>query len=254
MSKYHSIIGKAIGIATVAAFVLTVSASHALTVPEVLRYDLTWGGIKAGEAVLEIKNSGTTLQFISKASSAGWVSLFYKVDDLVVSTLTQGPSAGIFKHFVGVPYNYRIRLREGRYRRDKELIIDQSAKKVTYINHLDKEKRQYSLKGQVLDPLSSFYYIRTLPLEVGKPVYIDVVDSKKIYKTEIQVLRKEVVETPAGAVNTILIKPLIKSEGTFSRRGDILIWLTDDKRRIPVMLKTKVAVGSVKAVLISGHY
>jgi hypothetical protein len=42
----------------------------------------------------------------------------------------------------------------------------------------------------------------------------------------------------------------MKSESIFYRKGDILIWLTDDEKRTPVLLKTKVPVGSVKAVLV----
>jgi hypothetical protein len=46
----------------------------------------------------------------------------------------------------------------------------------------------------------------------------------------------------------------MKSEGIFYRKGDIFIWLTDDEKRIPVMLKTKVKVGSITAGLVGGRY
>ncbi len=67
-------------------------------------------------------------------------------------------------------------------------------------------------------------------------------------------LRKEKVGVPAGEFDTIVVKPLMKSEGIFSRKGEIYIWLTDDERRIPVMLKTKVKIGSVNATLVGGTY
>lgn len=234
------------------AFFLYISADvFAFDIPEKLHYDLTWAGIKAGESILEAKDNGTDIQFISKANSAKWVSIFYTVEDTVVSTLKKER----FQNFVGVPQNYRIKIREGRHRRDKEIIFDRTSKKVTYINHLDKEKIDFDIDtSSLLDPLSSFYYVRTLSLEVGKSVFIDVFDNKKLYKVEIQVLNKETVETPLGTFKTILIKPIMKSEGIFYRKGDILIWLTDDEKKIPVMLKTKVPVGSVKAVLVNGKY
>lgn len=222
----------------------------AFDIPEKLRYDLTWAGIKAGESVLEAKDNGSHIQFISRANSAKWVSIFYTVEDTVVSTLKKER----FKNFVGIPQNYRIKLREGKHRRDKEVIFDHAAKKATYINHLNNEKTSFDINDSTLDPLSCFYYVRRLPLEVGKPVFIDVFDNKKLYKVEIQVLNKETVETPAGIFKTILIKPIIKSEGIFYRKGDILIWLTDDEKRTPVLLKTKVPVGSVKAVLVGGRH
>jgi hypothetical protein len=42
----------------------------------------------------------------------------------------------------------------------------------------------------------------------------------------------------------------MKTEGIFNRKGAIYIWITDDARRIPVLMKTKVAIGSVTATLV----
>jgi len=221
-------------------------------IPEKLRYDLTWVGIKTGEAELEIRETSKEIQLISKANSSAWASLFHRVDDIVVSTIKKGENKGYCEGFIGVPHNYRLKIHEGRQQRDKEFLMDHAAKKVTYINYLTKEKKEFGINESTLDPLSSFYYVRTLPLEVGKSVFVDVFDSKKLYKAEIQVLKKEVLETPAGIFKTVLIKPIVRSEGIFFKKGDILIWLTDDSRKIPVMLKTKVAVGSVKAILVGG--
>lgn len=225
------------------------SSVNSLDIPERLVYDLTWTGIKAGEAVLETKDEGNHVQFISKAISAKWVSVFYHVEDIVVSTLKKEQNE-YYMDFPLTPYKYRIRLKEGRHRRDKEVIFDSLSKKATYINYLDNEKKELDMENSVFDPLSGFYYIRRVPLEVGKSVYIDIFDSKRMHKTEVQVLKKEMIETPMGKFNTILIKPIMKSEGIFSRKGDIFIWLTDDDKRIPVLLKTKVAVGSVTATLV----
>lgn len=225
------------------------SPAYSFLVPEKLQYDLIWGGIKTGEAVLEVRQAGNDIQLVSKANSSALASLFYRVEDIVVSTVKRGQNADS-TGFIGVPSNYRITIREGRQRRDKEFIMDHAARKVTYINYLAKEKKDFAINESTLDPLSSFYFIRTLPLEVGKSVFIDIFDSEKLYKAEVRVLKKEVLETSAGKFNTVLIKPIVKSDGIFFGKGDILIWLTDDSRRIPVMLKTRIPFGSVKAILV----
>ncbi len=75
-----------------------------------------------------------------------------------------------------------------------------------------------------------------------------------MWNVEVQVLRKERLKTGLGEFNTVVIKPLMKSEGIFNRKGDMVIWLTDDDRHIPVMMKTKIVVGSVVATLVSGTY
>jgi hypothetical protein len=217
-------------------------------IPETLNYDLTWTGIKAGEASLEIRDEGNEMKIISTARSAKWVSVFYTVNDTVESRLSKKRPS------MGQPVNYKINLREGRNRKNKEVIFDYRSLKALSIDHLDKERAEVEIPARVFDSLSGFYYVRTLNLEVGRSVYVTVFDNKKIWDIEVQVLRKERVEVPAGQFNTIVIKPLMKSEGIFYRKGDIFIWLTDDEKRIPVMLKTKVKVGSITARLVGGRF
>ncbi len=134
------------------------------------------------------------------------------------------------------------------------MIFDHAALKATYIDHLENERKEIEVPSFILDPLSSFYFLRTQNLEVGKSLYVTIFDSKKVWNVEVQVLRKEKVEVPAGEFHTIVVKPLMQSEGIFYRKGEIHIWLTDDERRIPVMLKTKIKIGSVNAMLTGGKY
>ncbi|MFZ5907982.1 MAG: DUF3108 domain-containing protein [Nitrospirota bacterium] len=227
-------------------------ASHPapFTVPEKFVYDLTWAGIRAGTASLESVNDGDKVRIISTARSADWISVFYTVEDRIVSTLLREPQ----QTGVGRPHNYRIKIREGRHRRDKEVIFDQTANRATYIDHLKKEKKEYALPDQIFDPISSFFHVRLLRLVVGEPVYVTIFDSKKVWNVEVQILRKEKIALPIGTFNTIVIKPILKSEGIFFGKGEILIWLTDDSKHIPVRLQTKVAVGSITATLVQGTY
>ena len=233
-------------------FISATSIAYAdpFTIPEKFVYDLTWTGIKAGTASLELINDGDKLKIISTAQSAKWVSVFYTVDDRVESTLFKNPADS----FPWQPEKYRIRIREGRHRRDKEVVFDRKTNKATFKDYINNERKDFDLPVTVFDPISSFYYLRTLKLEAGKSVYVTVFDSKKVWNVEIQVLRKERISLPTGTFNTIVVKPLMKSEGIFYRKGEILIWLTDDIKHIPVKLQAKVAVGSITATLVNGNY
>lgn len=226
------------------------SNTASFTIPERLQYDLTWTGIKAGEATLEILEDGDHLLIVSTARSAKWVSVFYKVDDRVESRIRRGDPDSRFLHSL----NYRLKIREGRHRKDKEVVFDATNSKVLYIDYLGNERKEIDVSFPIFDPLSSFYYLRGFNLEIGKSVYVTIFDSKKVWNVEVQVLRKERIEVPAGEFDTIVIKPLMKSEGIFYRKGDILIWLTDDEKRIPVKLQTKVKIGSINANLSGGNY
>ena len=232
------------------SFILSSRNVSAFTVPEKLVFDLTWTGVKAGTATLEVANEKGNTKIISTARSADWVSVFYTVDDRIESVLksAQKPMA------VGLPENYRIKLREGSHRRDNEVIFDHANRQATYINHRENGKKTFNINENCLDPLSSFYHIRTLQYEVGKSLYVNMFDNKKLWDVEVQVLRREKIKTGLGEFNTVVIKPLMKSEGIFNRKGDLYIWLTDDLKRIPVKMQTKVAVGSITATLVGGIY
>ncbi len=225
-------------------------AAFAFRVPEKLVYDLTWGGIKTGAATLEIENLDGLVRIVSTAQSAAWISLLYTVDDRIESVLSRYPQHSS----LGNPRHYRVRIREGRYRRNKEIIFESGKNKALYIDHLKGEKKDIVTHENTFDPLSSLYFIRTLDVVPGKSVYIYVVDGKKLSNVEVRVLRRERITTKLGDFDTIVIQPLLKSEGIFNRRGDMYIWLTDDEKRIPVKLQTKVALGKVIATLTGGEY
>ncbi len=222
----------------------------AFNIPEKLIFDLTWTGLKAGTATLEIVNEKGHVKIISTARSADWLSAFYRVDDRTVSVLKNTQTAS----FIGLPENYRVKLREGSHRRDKEAIFDHANRQVTFIDHIRNEKKDYKIRENTLDPLSSFYFIRTKKYEVGKSIYVDMFDSKKLWNVEVRVLRKERIKTKLGQFDTVVIKPLMKSEGIFNRKGDMYIWLTDDLNLVPVKMQTKAAVGYITATLTGGNY
>ena len=223
----------------------------AFNVPEKLIFDLTWTGVKAGTATLEIVKEKGHAKIISTARSADWLSTFYTVDDRIECILKNTQTMS----FIGLPENYRVKVREGSHRRDKEAIFDHANRQVTFIDHLGNERKTFKIRENTLDPLSSFYFIRTTTkYEVGKSIYVDIFDSKKLWNVEVQVLRKEKIKTKLGEFDTVVIKPLMKSEGIFNRKGDLYIWLTDDLRRIPVKMQSKVAVGAITATLVGGIY
>lgn len=103
--------------------VTRVPGAAAFSVPERLIYDLTWTGIKAGTATLEIVRDGNWLRIISTARSADWISIFYTVDDRTESVLMLPRLPAL----VGFPENYHMKIREGRHRRDKEVTFDQTS-------------------------------------------------------------------------------------------------------------------------------
>lgn len=206
---------------------------------EKLFYDIYWFGIYVGNAVLEAIYDEESLKITSRANSASLISTLYTVEDYAESLVLKGKAL-----------RFRIKQREGRYKSNKETIFDSNNGKVTYFDYLKGKKNEQSLNGVVWDVISGFYYLRTQPLMIGEIVFINIFDSNKLLKAEVSVLRKEKIKVPGrGEVNAIVVKPDLKSEGLFHKKGDIFIWFTDDEARIPVRLETRVSIGRVVAEL-----
>ncbi len=91
-----------------------------------------------------------------------------------------------------------------------------------------------------LDDASFLYFVRTVPLEVGKTYTFNRYFRPDRNPVVVKVLRKETIEVPAGKFNTVVIQPIIKSQGIFAEGGEAQMWLTDDDRHMMVQFKAKV--------------
>jgi hypothetical protein len=217
-------------------------------IPEKLIYRLSWTGIPVGVATQEIFEEGRVRKIISTARSNDWLSAFFPVDDRTESVLEKSGD------FPGRARTFRMLFREGTHFRDREISFNPAAKTAHFFDRKQGEHQYVNIEAETFDIYSSFYYIRHQQLEPGKSVYVNVLDSTELHRIEIRVLRKERIKVPAGEFDTIVIEPMVKSEGVFEGKRGAYIWLTDDSRRIPVKAQTKVTVGSVTAVLTGGNY
>lgn len=229
---------------------MTEMPARAFSIPERLEFNISYTGILAGHAVQEVSRSGNEVHIVSTARSADWLKLFFPVNDRIESILLPASHSSN----IGVPRLYRERISEGWTRFHKDAAFDRQKQVVTTRDYLKKTETTKAITPLTYDTLSSFFYFRTIPLKVGTSYFIEIFDCKKLWNTEVKVLRREEISTPLGRFKTVVIKPILKSEGIFARTGDMHIWLTDDERRIPVLMKSKVKIGSITATLVGGSY
>jgi len=229
---------------------LLVSPAFALTVPERLVYNVSWTGLKAATAVQEVSVKGDELHIVSTTRSAGWLKPFFSVNDRAESVLTRGAGQDGFD----TPKYYKEKINEGKFHTLKEAQFDPQGLKVETKDFLKKTEKTDPIGPMTFDSLSSIYFVRTQELVPGKSIFINIYDCKKLWKTEVRVLRREEISTPAGHFKTIVVKPLLQCDGFFCRTGDVTVWLTDDSLRIPVKMTTKVKIGAITAELVGGSY
>lgn len=213
----------------------------AFGVNEKFTFEINYGFINAGGATMEvaglIEYSGRPCyQIVTRAFSNSFFSKVFKVDDRVESIVD---ALGIFS------WRFEKNLREGGYRADRQYAFDQR-RNVVYF-----EKDTIEVSPYVQDALSSLYFVRTQDLTVGRSVFVDNFTDGKKYALEVKVLRKETIKVPAGSFDCIVVEPLLKSVGVFKHEGNLTVWLTDDRLKMPVLMKSKVLIGSISAELKS---
>jgi len=223
----------------------TTKAHHPFHPGEKLTYTISWSNVfSAGTAVMEIKkekaeNGGDVLRFISTARTIGVVDKFYPVRDTVHSVVDYRTLHSI---------SYDLNSRHGKKKKQRMLLFDHEEGTVSYSSGGAKET--LGIPENTQDALSSLYYIRTKPEFIeGKTIIVDIHDSGKNWAVEVHVLGRERIKTPVGEFNTIKVKTYPKYEGVFMHKGEIFMWLTDDSRRIPVLMKSTITIGSVVATL-----
>jgi len=218
---------------------LRVVENNSFGVGERLEFEISYGPINAGTAVMEVKeivevNGRDCYRVISTARSNRFFSAVYRVEDRVESFID---TRGLF------PWKFRQKLQEGKHRADRWAVYDQ-------INHTASTNRgDLDMPPYVQDVLSIMYYARTREMAVGETLYVDSHSGKKVYPLAVKILRRERVEVPAGDFDCLVVEPMLKAGGLFKHEGRIWVWLTDDSVRLPVLMKTKVIIGTVDAEL-----
>jgi len=230
------------GILVVPSFAGTLACEDLpFKVGEKLTFAVRYGMIKAGIATMEVSDTvdcqgGKCFRIVSEARSTMPFSLFFEVKDSVVSLMDV---RNLYS------WRYEKNVREGDYEAHKVVIFDQ-------VNHLAiyPDGKRIPVAEGVQDVLSSLYYVRTLNLEVGKSVFIQNHADGKNYPLEVKVLRTETITVPAGTFECFVVEPILKASGIFQHKGRLTVWLSTDPSHIPVMMKSKVIIGSINAILI----
>jgi len=214
--------------------------NQAFKVGEKLTFIIRYGPIVAGSSTMAIPeivtiNGSETYRIVTEAKSSAFFSAFFKVRDKVESYIDKD---GLFT------WRFEKHLREGNYRSERIIEYDQINGWV--INNNNDSLR---IPPCVQDVLSSFYYVRTQQLEVGKSLFIDNHADDMLYPLEVKVHKKERVKVKAGEFDCVVIEPILRASGLFSHKGRLIIWLTDDERKIPVQMKSKIFIGYITAEL-----
>ena len=210
------------------------------TLSEKLTYQVSYLGANIGKMIMSSEKKGDETRLTYHAEVTGWISMFYELNDHIETTI----------NIDGYPKHYkRIKLdSNGKKLRDREVTFKDL--KITYVDNLKNKVREYYVKIKHYDLLSGLNAIRKLDLAVGKKYNLPVFEKRKLYNAYIDVLRSEYVVTPLGKSKTLVVDLKLRSKHPRATNVDMIIWFSDDKRRIPVKINSQFAFGATSSQLI----
>jgi hypothetical protein len=215
---------------------------------EKLTFQVRWAFIPAGEAVLqvfpiEIINGHKVYHFGLSARTYPVIDLFYKLRGRIEAYADENLTHSIL---------YK-ETKEGH--RPKKVIVRFNWEKgeVQWSNFGEK-RPPIPVKPGTFDPLSVYYALRLHNLEENMVIEKPLTDGKKWILGRARVIKRERVTVLSGTYDTYLVEPNLEHiGGVFKKSKDakLQIWVTADARRIPVKIKSKIAIGSFVGELMS---
>ncbi len=211
---------------------------------EYMRFVVAYGMVKAGEAELSIQASAKNdqhLHIVGTGKSYSFFDVFFKVRDRYET---------YFNPENKVPTEFVRDINEGGYKKQQHYIFDHEHNWV-----YDKRNgyKSYAIDHEhTQDMISLFYYARLLDtkdLRPGDLLYIPSFVDEEMFRFYLEFKGREVLKTTFGKVNTLKFTPLVQEGRVFKDKETMTIWVTDDDSHMPVLLKSKLRVGSIRLEL-----
>ncbi len=215
-------------------------------VGERLVYDLKWGIVNAGTAVLDVLpvteiGGEEVYHFALTVRTSPFVDNFYKVRDRMDAFARTDLEGSLL---------YLVRKEAGKNPRDVTVTFDPAMRVAQYSNFGEAREPVRIFEG-TLDPLSTIFSFRKEELVAGERFEVPVTDGKETTMGIAHIgTKEERVRVPAGSFSAISVSPDMRGVGgVFAKGGDLTIWFSADERRLPVRMSGKVSVGSFRAEL-----
>lgn len=215
---------------------------------EYLRFIVKFFAVTGGYATLEVRDlvrheGRPCYQLVGTAQAAFPFSTVYTVDEYLES---------LFDAVDFFPWRFHKRVVEGGYRENSVTTYDQVRHRSVRVKNQD-PPRELPVPPFVQDIMSCFYYARLLKLEPGDRFAIPTQAGDKNYELVVEVLRRETQRVQAGRFDCLVVKPHVKYDNVFQNKGDVLLWVTDDERKLPVLIRSKILVGNIDVELIEAR-
>lgn len=230
---------------------------------EQVSYDIyyNWGfiWINAGDVNLSVGavnyKQKPSYRFYIAGKTLSSFDHFYKVRDTLMSITDQETM---------LPYYFKRMTHEDSYWAQDEFHFLETGPKTSLITDCRRRKGRrnvdtLSFDKQVTDLVTAFYRVRNLnfdnmPLNSKVPFSIVFDDDDKEFNLHFKYIGKGEIELKNGKkYRCHMLRPLLIKGQVFKEEDGMTIYLSDDGNKIPIMVESKIRVGSVKCMLNSAQ-
>lgn len=207
-------------------------------------YQIRYGPVTSGQAVLEIKEGfyrgEPVWHAVVTGQTTGVADALYKIRDVYESYINPENDLPVFS----------IRnIQEGRYRRYNEVAFDQISRRDSTLVFSDLSGNHTGPKG-LLDILSCFYWFRKYYLAgsdtliPGETYKMMTWFADELYPIILRYKGMETVKTKNGKILCHRFHPVTEVGRVFKTEEDMVMWFSADENFLPVKLRFDIFVGS----------
>jgi hypothetical protein len=228
-----------IGAATAAAMIVPPPPNYSFPNNETYVYGVEWHMFNAGTARVGMRADGNQQHVLSTAVSSGVVNALYKVNDKFDAFFDPHSfcSQKVLKH-----------VEEGSRSRESQLQFEYARGKSIFdeknLKTGEQKHTETDIPGCVTDVVTGFYYLSSLPLQVGNVNTFTINDGGKTNEVTAKVEGREQVKVPAGTFQTVRVRAEATT-GSMKGRGTVWAWFADDANHTPVQMRSKLGWGTL---------
>ncbi|MFH0959276.1 MAG: DUF3108 domain-containing protein [Pseudomonadota bacterium] len=210
---------------------------------EVLRYEVTWNGSKAGHGDITMKSEDGKVSVLAQAVSDGALKTILEIWSQIRATFST-------RNFL--PESYRFHLKSNLLRSEVvDLSFDHKKQTVLVNKNKGGELESHSEKVSGLrDPISAVYLLRNQK-DFDKPMFVDIYDGKDKARLHVYPDGAELVKVKAGTQYALRMNLRLEQIGREPKeiaRGKL--WISNDENRIPLLLTASPIVGNIRFELV----
>lgn len=210
---------------------------------ERLHYRVKWLGLHCGDMQLEsFQAADGTYRVVMTARTTRFFDGIYRVRSRIESRVDPVSRSSIW---------YRERTEQEKERELKTEMATFDPETGVVTRHKDDgEVETFTTERRpVYDPLAFIFRIRDEYRTGSGPVAVNLVGSDEVIPILAEKVDLDRVRTPLGRREAIEVKPRTSEEMLFSRKGDFSLWLSQDERRLPLILDFDLSFGRLVAKL-----